>query len=245
MRQMPTALAAVAALPLFNELDRADLDRLMSVTSRQTFRRSERVVSAGEGRQHVFVLVEGRLRVCSVTATGREVTLHRLCSGSVLGLANLVSTTPKPVDAWAETDGTLLRASARDVAELMGRLPRLSLILLREALRQLNDAEEFARRLSQSSVERRVAAALLEVGLPPEGARTSREHLASRAAASRESVSRALHRFAAQGLVELTGRRVRLCDEEALRRLACPSDGVPCYGGEADERVRPGICRVE
>jgi CRP-like cAMP-binding protein len=239
---MPTELAA---LPLFRELAPADLDRLMAVMSVQTFRRSERVITAGDGRCHLFVLTEGRLRVCSVTSTGREVTLHRLCAGSILGLANLVSALPPAVDAFAETDGVLLRASAHEVAVLMGCIPRLGLILLGEALRQLHDAEEFARRLSQSSVERRVAAALLEAALPPEGAATSREHLASRAVASRESVSRALKRLAGQGVLELTGRRVRLRDEEALRRLACPSDGVPCYGGADEERVRPGICRAD
>jgi CRP-like cAMP-binding protein len=242
---MSTMATALALLPLFSELDRADRDRLMAVMSPQTFRRSEQVVRAGNGRQHVVVLVEGRLRVCSVTSGGREVTLHRLCSGSILGLASLVSGVPSAVDAFAETDGALLRAPARDIAALLGRMPQLALILLREALRQLHDAEEFARRLSQSSVVRRVAAALLEAAIPPEGAPTSREHLASRAAASRESVSRALHRLAAQGVVELTGRRVRLCDEEALRRLACPGDAVPCYGGDEEDRLRPGMCRVE
>lgn len=239
---MPSALAT---LPLFSELDRADVDRLVAVMSTQSFRRSERVITAGEGRSLLFVLTEGRLRVCSVTSSGREVTLHRFCSGSVLGLANLVSALPPAVDAVAETDGMLLRAPAREVVTLMGCVPRLGLILLREALRQLHDAEEFARRLSQSSVERRVAAALLEAGIPPEGAPTSREHLASRAAASRELVSRTLQRLAGQGVLEITGRRVRLCDQEALRRLASPSDGVPCYGGADDERMPPGMCTPE
>lgn len=237
---MPTALAT---LPLVSELEPGDLDRLGAIMSEQRFRGSERVISAAEGRCHVFVLTEGRLRACSVTSTGREVTLHRHCAGSILGLANLVSALPPAVDAFAESDGTLLRGSAREVAQLMGCIPRLGLILLREALRQLHDAEEFARRLSQSSVERRVAAALLEASLPPEGAPTSREHLASRAAASRESVSRTLQRLSGQGMLELTGRRVRLLDEDALRRLASPSDGVPCYGGDDDERVTPGLCR--
>jgi CRP-like cAMP-binding protein len=239
---MPSTLAA---LPLFNELHPADLERLVAVMSPQAFRRSERVIGSADGRSHVFVLAQGRLRVCSVTSGGREVTLHRFCSGSVLGLANLVSALPPAVDAFAETDGVLLRAPAREVVTLMGCIPRLGLVLLREALRQLHDAEEFARRLSQSSVERRVAAALLELAIPPEGAPTSREHLASRAAASRESVSRTLQRLAGQGVLELTGRRVRLRDEEALRRLACPSDGVPCYGGADDERMPPGMCTPE
>ena len=85
---MPSTLAA---LPLFSELHPSDLDRLVALMSAQGFRRSERVISSADGRTHVFVLTQGRLRVCSVTSGGREVTLHRFCSGSVLGLANLVS----------------------------------------------------------------------------------------------------------------------------------------------------------
>lgn len=230
---------------LFGEIDPCSLERLGSLLAAHRFHCSDHVISARKGRQNLGVLVEGRLRVCSVTSTGREVTLHRHCSGSILGLANLVSATPPDVDAVAETDGLLLWARAQDVAALMDETPHLPRILLREATRQLRDVEEFARHLSESSVERRVAAALLETPVSPGGAPLLREHLASRAAASRESVSRALQRLAAQGIVELLGRRVRLCDQQALRRLAFPNDRVPGDSGTAEERVPPdsGRCR--
>lgn len=220
---MPSALFA---LPPFSDLDPADSHLLVALMSVQSFRRSERVLSADSDRSHIFVVTEGRLRACSVNSPGREVTLRRYGTGSVLGLDNLVSALPAAVDTVADTDGVLLRAAAHQVVALMGCVPRLGLILLSEALRQLHDAEEFACRLSESSVEQRVAAALLEASIPPEGAPASREHLASRAAASRESVSRTLQRLAGQGVLELPGRRVRLRDEEALRCLASPGNGV-------------------
>jgi CRP-like cAMP-binding protein len=236
--QAPRLLAS-----LFGELDLTELDRLTSMMTLHRFRCADHVISAHRGRRDVVVLVEGRLRVCSVSSAGREVTLHRHCSGSILGLTNLISAAPPEVDAFAESDGTLLCAPAQDIAGLITVRPHLSLLLLREAIRQLQDVEEFARRLSDSSVERRVAAALLEAPIPPQGAPLLREHLASRAAASRESVSRALQRLAAQGVIELLGRRVRLCDRDALRTLACPNDRVPCFGGTAEERLSPGTCR--
>ena len=239
---MPTTLDA---LPVFAELSPAEQERLGALMSARRFRRGDRVIAPATARTHVCVLTQGRLRVSSITSTGREVTLHRFCAGSILGLENLVSALPPAVDAVAETDGELLRVAASELAALVTSIPRLGLLLLREALRQLHDAEEFARRLSQSSVERRVAAALLEAAIPPEGAPASREHLASRAAASRESVSRTLQRLAGQGVLELTGRRVRLLDVDALQRLASPSDGVPCYGGGDGERLRPGMCRSD
>jgi CRP-like cAMP-binding protein len=223
--QVHSALAS-----LFSDLDTAGLRQLGSVMAVHGFRCSEQVISVRRGCQHLAVLVEGRLRVCSVTSTGRQVTLHRHGPGSILGLANLVPETPPEVDAVAETDGVLLRAPVQDIAALMPQLPHLPLVLLREAIRQLCDVEEFARRLSESSVERRVAAALLETPVSPDGAPVPREHLASRAAASRESVSRALQRFAARGVVELHGRRVRLRDQEALRRLASRNQRVPDPG---------------
>jgi CRP/FNR family transcriptional regulator len=232
----------LVALPPFEGLELAERDRLGALMSVRPFQRDERVIGARDANSHLHVLAEGRLRVCSVSSGGREVTLHRLCAGSILGLANLVPAQPPAVDAIAETEGVLLRASAHEVAALVDQIPRLGLVLLREALRQLRDAEEFARRLSQSTVERRVAAAVLEAAIVPEGAPMSREHLASRAAASRESVSRTLRRLAGQGVLELTGRRVRLCDEEALRRLAFPGHDVPCFGGE---RLGAGVCRLD
>jgi CRP/FNR family transcriptional regulator len=230
-------LHLLAALP---DEEMAAVSRLLRV---RRFGRGDRVPRAGEPPLGVMLLFEGRLRVIAVTLGGREVTMRRHCAGSVAGLDCLLPAAGRhgAVEVVAETDGALAHIPAERVLAVMPELPGLSRALLTEAVRQLLDAEEFARRTASTSVLGRVAAALLELSLPPEGAAVHREHLASRAVASRESVSRALHRLAAEGRLEVRGKAVRIVDEMALRRLATPGEPIPCY--EADgPQVRPGIC---
>jgi CRP-like cAMP-binding protein len=235
---------AMKRFALFGDLNRAELERVSELFAERRFRRGERIPARGQGPVGVVLLVEGRLRVVATTRNGRELTTRRYCAGSVAGLESLLPEREqrRDLETIAESDGQLAHAPVPEVVALMSHSPQLSRVLLLEAVRQMDDAEEFARRSLSSTVVGRVAAALLELDLPAEGAPVLREYLASLAAASRESVSRALHRLAAERVVELTGGGIRITDRAGLRRLATPRNAIPCYEGRSRE-TRVSICR--
>jgi len=229
---------------LLEKLDRTELERVAGLFTKRTFRRGERIPGRGRKPLGVVLLIEGRLRVVATTMNGRELTVRRHCGGSVAGLGSLLPEVEqrRDLETIAESDGYLAYAPVGEVSALMDQAPRLSRVLLLEAVRQMEDSEEFARRALSSTVAGRVAAALLELDLPAEGAPVLREYLASLAGASRESVSRALHRLAGERMIELRSGGIRITDRPALRRHATPGDAVPCYEGGSEE-PRVSICR--
>ncbi|HET9050151.1 MAG TPA: Crp/Fnr family transcriptional regulator [Candidatus Dormibacteraeota bacterium] len=244
---MPDRLPAdlggeIRGLRLFAGVTDAHVARIAELFRARSFAGGERLGHAGPV-PGVLLLLEGRLRITAVAVNGQEVTLRRYCAGSVAGLECLLPERERQTstEIVAETDGRMAHAPVERIRDAMREVPSLAQALLTEAVRQLQDTEEFARRMAASTVVGRVAAALLELSLPAAGARVHREYLASRAAATRESVSRALTRLAGDGLIELHGTAVRVVGEAGLRRLATPGVQPPCYEAGCDGR-RISIC---
>ena len=233
----------IARLGVFADLTPSELAAISGTFRRRAFDCGDRISSASHPLPGVIVLIDGRLRISAVTPAGLEITLRRYCAGTIAGLECLMpqGEALPPNEVVAETNGVFGYASPQRIWSAVRETPALSRALVMEAVRQLQDAEEFARRMASSTVTGRVAAALLELSLPPDGAVVPRELLASRAATARESVSRALHRLADEGHLELRGKSVRVVDEIALRRLATPGGPAPCYE-PAGPHPRPSIC---
>lgn len=231
---------------MFPGLDAAGREAVEGLFRVRRFHRGERLLIGGDSGAAVLVVLAGRLRVAAVSPGGREITLHRYCAGGVAGLQNLAADldgSRSSAEVIAETDGRLAAAPAAGVLDAMAAIPSLGRAFLGEALRQLRDAEELARRVSGLPVDSRVAAALLELALPAEGARVLREELACRVGATRESVSRALRRFACRGAIALSGRSISVTDAGGLRRIAGgEAEPVPCYGSPGTESPEDGVC---
>lgn len=234
----------ITRFALLRGLDGAELETIAGLFTKRGFRRGERLPGRTRSPIGIVLLLEGRLRVVAVGHTGREVTIRRFCAGSVVGLGALLPPADqrRGLEIIAESDGSLAQAPVAAVTAAMAEVPSFSRVLLMEAVRQMEDSEEFARRAFCSTVSGRVAGALLELDLPSEGAPVLREYLASLAAATRESVSRALHRLAGEGVIVVNGGAIRITDRAGLRRRAAPGDPVPCYEGASGE-TRVSICR--
>jgi CRP/FNR family transcriptional regulator len=171
------------------------------------------------------VLLEGEVKVFKLSPEGREKILHLFRPPQPIGEAAVFSGQRFPAHAQANGPSRLLffprdafiRLGASDPTILLNMLGILS-----ARLRGFTDQIES---LTLKEVPARLASYLIHLSEEqknPDGAvlRLSRGQLASILGTIPETLSRALSRLAAQGLIAVDGRRIDILDREGLRQAA-------------------------
>ncbi len=186
------------------------------------------IVRQGEMRRSLFLVLDGLVRLTSVTRSGRQVVLALLGPGELFGESALLGE-PSPFEARPVALATVLAIDARALETVIARQPstaaevlRLLAARLRRASTALEDAlaldvgGRLSRRLHELATRHGVAGpAGVGLALP-----MTQEELARMIGASRETVSRNLASLSARGLVRRRGRAVVIPDLEALAAAA-------------------------
>jgi len=164
------------------------------------------------------MVMQGEVRVSRSGANGRELELYRVSPGEMCLVSSASLFARQPLSAHAVTTGqtTLAMLAPADfetaLADTGFRRYVLGLFAARMAdLTALIDAVAFQR------LDSRLAAALLGHG---QEVRVTHQVLADELGTVREMVTRLLHRFERDGLVELSRERITIHNSAGLRTLA-------------------------
>lgn len=183
----------------------------------------------GEPATHVFVLVDGWVKVLGVTSDGHEMVLALRGRGDTVG--EMAGETTGYRTATVQAIGTvraLIVAHAKFSAFLDSHAGA-DRAYRRMVTRRWNDAESMLRTRSVTSGAQRLAALLLELaerhGRGADGqvriaTLLTQEELASLTGASRATVTRALSNWRQRGIIRTGPRDVTITDLGALRKIA-------------------------
>jgi CRP-like cAMP-binding protein len=181
----------------------------------------------GDSGEHVYVIVEGKLKLGTSSGDGRENLLSILGPGEMFGELSLFDPGPRTSTATAVTDARLLSLGHDKLIPWLRDNPDVSLQLLSRLAQRLRRTNEAVGDLVFSDVPGRVAKALIDLGerfgkQTPEGLFVhhdlTQEELAQLVGASRETVNKALADFAGRGWLRLDGRAVLITDLERLSK---------------------------
>lgn len=211
---------------LFRGLSGEEIQRLCAClgATRRRCRKGEAVWRTGDAVSGCAVVLAGRVRAESVTATGRRRVAAQHGPGALFGDVLMASADRRSlVDVIAAEDTQLLLLP---YAGMMGGCSRAC--AAHERLRQ-NLAEELADKywalrrrvliLTQRSLRARIAARLLDAaggGTEPFSLHGRREELADELGVNRSALSRELSRMRAQGLLDFYRDSFRLLDIPGL-----------------------------
>lgn len=184
---------------------------------RKRYEAREVIVSPGHEENRVFVVEQGRARICLFSGS-REQTLGHLQPGSVY-----VTHTP----AWVEALELTWTCSwpIQQITALFASRPEMALGAIREVGMMLNNTIGLIEDLAFRPVESRLARYLLTEARQ-QGSDTVRligntEILGSLLGASRQTTSTILTRMVKMGLIARPDRQhVRLLNDSKLRELA-------------------------
>jgi CRP-like cAMP-binding protein len=203
-----------------------ELEDLISRGVRRPFRRGSFIMTEGEASDHVVVLLNGRAKVSSYTADGKEVVLAVRGPGELLGDFSALDEGARSATVAALEAIEALVIPADRFKLYLEDHPRLAVLLLQTWSRRVRDADrkrvEFGAYDTPGRVARRLIELVERYG-EGDGARMrislslTQDELAGWTGASREAVSKALREFRDRGWISTGRRAITVLDVDALR----------------------------
>ena len=215
----------LSVLPLFNELDGEELQRLATGCTVRRLARGDRVFSVGEPCEEFHVVVLGQVKLFALSSAGQEKVIELVGPGNSFAEALMFTGRPYIVNAQALADTLLLSVRKQAVLDEIERDPKFSLRMLAGISRRLHglvhDVESYALHsglqrvigylLREREVEDCATHDVITVSLP-----VSKATIASRLSLTPEYFSRVLHELEAAGLIEIDKRDIRILDAQRL-----------------------------
>ena len=195
---MPQEDEVVRRAPLFTALDDAQSASLRASMDSVKISKGGILFKEGDEGEHVYVIVDGKLKLGTASGDGRENLLSILGPGEMFGELSLFDPGPRTSTATAVTDSKLLSLSHEKLIPWLKGNPDVSLHLLARLAQRLRRTNEAVGDLVFSDVPGRVAKALIDLGsrfgkVTDEGLFVhhdlTQEELAQLVGASRETVT--------------------------------------------------------
>ncbi|MBO0857392.1 MAG: Crp/Fnr family transcriptional regulator [Chloracidobacterium sp.] len=218
-------ISALKKTQLFGELEEPDLRALAERAVERRLARDEILFIAGDDARGLYVIESGALRAFREGADGREQVIHVERAGATIAELPVFDDKPYPSTVAAEEETVVFYLDKNDVRSLCLKRPQIALAALKMLAGRLRRCAELVETLSLREVDQRLARWLLSEARA-RGSRAAsgvevtlaltNQQIAARIGSVREVVSRALSRLQQNGLIQIDGRRITICDEQSL-----------------------------
>lgn len=206
--------------------EREDLDEV--VRRDQPIERNEHVFQGGDRSRNVTVVRSGSVKAYRISSEGDEVISGFYLPGEIVGLDALFSDR-HPSFATALEDGHTCTIPLQDFLRMLKDSPKLNQVMLKMLSEEISEARELL--LVVGRLDARTRVALFLLSLSSRLARRSkdadqfrltmdRRDIANYLGLTIETVSRTLSALQREGIIEVHGKLVRICDRDSLRQMA-------------------------
>jgi CRP/FNR family cyclic AMP-dependent transcriptional regulator len=181
----------------------------------RTYRKNTVIINEGEVGDSLFVLLEGRVKVYSTDADGREITYNIVEAGDYFAEMWLDGG-PRSASVMTLDPSVCSVVSRNGLRDHLAEEPEFALELVSQVIRRARAATETARNMALLDVYGRVIATLENHQGPASAdnpitiTQITHQQIASRVGASREMVSRLLKDLEKGGYIELGVKRITL-----------------------------------
>jgi CRP/FNR family transcriptional regulator len=213
-------------IPVFEDLDPADLAVINQVTAERRVVRNQVVFAEGEAGEGFHFIRHGKVKIVKLSADGREHILNILGPGEVFAEVLLFNEAPYPATAIAVEDAVVGVIRNRDLEALLIEHPQVAVHLIRVINKKLLYIQTKVNALALADSQAKIAQTL-EYLLERYGKQTgsdravsleiNRQDLANMAGTTRETVSRVFRTLKDAGVIEDEDRRIIVRDLARLR----------------------------
>ena len=220
--------AALLASPIFQAMKPEELDGILRLASERSVPRGTVIFQKGDEGSSMMAVLSGRVRVSSVSADGKEITLNVINRGEIFGEIALLDAKPRSADATAIEKTPLLVVERRQFLPFLKHnddMPLRVIAVLCERLRRTSLALED---IALFDLPARMARLLVKLGddygrQSPGGLRIdlklSQRDISTLVATSRESVNKQLKAWRDDGVVDIQSGYLILRRPERLKML--------------------------
>lgn len=210
-------------IQVFEKLPELEIVKLLRLARRQQLQTGDFLCHQGDVWPYVVFLADGELRWVMLAASGREHVLFTVQKDHVFWGHSIFDNQLMPASLLA-TKATEAYLWPREVVyPVLMRHPQAMWELTRMHVGMMRRAREIIYGLAFQPVATRLASLLLESFYEQGDASMERDltlsEIAAMVASSPEVVCRVLHRFQADGILEVTRAHITLQDKDALTRM--------------------------
>ncbi len=216
---------------ILRDLDQREMESIAARAAMRVLERGSLVWSPSDGREVLYIVKSGRVRLVRSAADGRTMTLAVLGPGALFGQMRVLGQDMRSSSAEAVEDVVLCQMTESDVRSLLLADPRIAARITEGLGRRLAEVEQRLADALLKTAPQRVAATLATLaGAAPSPARLTgpRGHevrlthaqLADLVGTTRETTTKVLGDLQARGVVALRRGTVVVLDVEALHQLS-------------------------
>ena len=214
---------------LFSGLDIADLEALLALANQRSCKARKIVCRKGEPGHELFIVLTGKLKVCTTSTFGKEAILGLIEDGEIFGEMALIDGQERSANVIAVQDTQLLVILRKDFLPFLETHPKACMGLLMAMTQRLRKMDVLVEDLRFLDLKDRLAKTLAR--LAREHGRTeagggiridfkiSQEELGSLVGATRENVNKLIRVWVEEGVLETSQSRLivrqpdRLCPQ--------------------------------
>ncbi len=223
-------IATFGQVSLFSTLDPDALRELASAARRRAFRTGEVIFHRDDPGQVLYVIREGKVKICINSPDGHEVVLAVFAPGDYFGELALLDGQPRSASAVAIDMVEVYALQRSDFINVVIHHPRIAIQVMNVLSQRLRQTDSMIEDLLFLDVHGRVAKKLLDLAnlhgvRTPEGIRIdmklTQSDLAALVGASRESVNQVLGYFVDTRFITSEKRKITILRLADLRRRIC------------------------
>jgi CRP/FNR family transcriptional regulator len=226
-RSVQDSLEVLRAVPVFETLAPADLERVAQVAVPRRFAAQQVIFREGDNSDTAYVVRSGHARAVREHPDGRVISLAHFGPGDIFGELAMFDDERRSATLETLDELQAVAIPGADMRRLLREHPDLAVKLVVSLGRRLREANERLSRQSFQTVQSRVAMVLADLverareegeGETDVLVRTTQADIAQLAGSSRESASRFLAVLERAGVVTQGRGRLTVHDPGALAR---------------------------
>jgi CRP-like cAMP-binding protein len=214
--------SCVSLVPIFNHLEADQMDEIMKAIKTVTYKKSEIIYSAGDKSDSLYIVKSGKIKIYRLSESGKEQLLRILTPGDFTGELALFkeSIHESYCEAMVETNVCMIARS--DLQKFLIKFPSISLKILSEFSKRLEELEKQTTRFATEKVETRIALFLAECADNEEQSMEfvlpmNKKDLASYLGTTPETISRKLTNLEEAGYIkQMPRRKIKILDLDGL-----------------------------
>lgn len=214
----------------FNSLKALTKDELVRISNCKTdtlVKKGEVIFNEGDFINGVYCIKDGVCKLSKLSENGRDQIVKLIVKGDLLGQRSLVSEEAANLTATALNDMEVCFIPRSEIIADLSKNPKFTMDVLKEMAGDLKNADDTIVDMAQKSVVQRLSEVLLYIhdsfDLDEEGMLgvvLSREDYANLVGTATESAIRILSKFKKDGLIETSGKRIKILDKDRLARIS-------------------------
>ena len=228
LKELPSCMNCnVADSNIFKSLSKEEREILNQEKNCNSYLKGDIIYHEGNRISGCYCVNCGILKIYKTGIEGKEQIITFAQKGDIIGYRSILSSEPACTTAQVIDDALLCYIPSDVLLSLVKRNSSFSLDLMQLTCKELNQANAYIKDIAQKTVRERLAEVLLMLkttfGEDADGflqVILTREDLANIVGTATESVIRLLSEFKTDNLIELSNKKIKLLNVNALKKLS-------------------------